>query len=240
MAIHTQKTAEKYNQLNNNDNRFGRTDYLVTRELPKMIEEHAIKSTILDIGCGAGLSTRFIKKLGYDCIGIDINEEMLHFARTEDPLGNYVKSISESDLPFNGQTFDMVISVFVLFEISSIKKLTALFMEISRILKQDGVFIAVTGSEELYKRDWLTLDVKNFPENINPESGDICKINLTNIGLLLHDYFWTNNDYTYVAENSGFVVTKRLYPLGEVNEGIDWKDELYYPPFVFYEFKKSN
>lgn len=239
-AAHTEEAAEKYNKLNGEENRFGRTDYLITQELPGILKKHATNSAILDFGCGAGLSTRFIKKMGYDCIGVDINENMLNFARTNDPSGRYVKSISDNKIPFHDNAFDLVVSIFVLFEIPSIEKMTSIFEEVSRVLGQDGVFIAITGSEELYKRNWLSLNVKDFPENMNPKSGDICKINLSHIGLTLHDYFWTDKDYTHVAESAGFKVINRLYPLGKTNQGMEWKDEIYYPPFVFYEFQKNS
>lgn len=240
LITHTKEVAKKYNKLNDDENRFGRTDYLITQELPGVLKKHAVNSAILDFGCGAGLSTRFIKKMGYDCIGVDINENMLNFARTNDPSGKYIKSISDNKLPFHDHAFDLAISTFVLFEIPSIEKMISIFKEISRVLRDGGIFIAITGSEELYKRNWLTLNVKDFPENINPKSGDICRINLSHIGLTLNDYFWTDNDYTNVAESTGFAVINRLYPLGKINKGIQWKDEIYYPPFVFYEFKKNS
>lgn len=240
MTKYTGEIAEKYNKLNADENRFGRTDYLITQELPGLLKKQPLNSAILDFGCGAGLSTRFMKNLGYNCIGIDISEEMLNFARRLDPSGKYVKSISDIKVPFHDQSFDTVISIFVLFKIPSIEKMISIFKEISRVLRHDGIFIAITGSEELYKRNWLTLNVKDFPENINPKSGDICKINLSHIGLTLHDYFWTDNDYSNAAETAGFTVLNRLYPLGKINEGIEWKDEIYYPPFVFYEFKKNS
>ncbi len=240
MTTYTEETAEKYNKLSDHENRFGGTDYLVTQELPEILKKYATNSTILDFGCGAGLSTRFIKKMGYECTGVDINKEMLKIAKKNDPSGIYIKSISDNKLPFNDQTFDLVISIFVLFEIPSIPKMISIFQEVSRVLTHEGIFIAITGSEELYKRNWLSLNAKDFPENINSKSGNICKITLSHIGLTLDDYFWTDNDYSLVAENAGFTILNRLYPLGKINDEIEWKDEIQYPPYVFYEFKKNG
>lgn len=233
--MHTKIDADKYDKLSTAEDRFGRTDYLVSKELPNIISKYNVKSTILDFGCGAGLSTRFLKKLNYNCIGVDHNKKMLDFAKSNDPAGLYVKS-TDAGLPFENDSFDMVVSIFVLFEIPTLKKMITSLSEIARILKPGGVLIAVTGSEELYKRNWVSLDVKDFPENNNPKSGDICKIKLTHINLTLEDYFWTDDDYMYVAESSGFSVARKSFPLGAVDDGINWKDEIYYPPFVFYEF----
>jgi SAM-dependent methyltransferase len=236
--MHTKEIAEKYNKLALSEDRYGGTDYLVTKELPPIISRYNIKSTILDFGCGTGLSTRFLKKLNYDCIGIDINKEMINFARKNDPSGLYIESTKDSFLPFENGSFEMVVSIFVLFEIPTLKKMIQILSEIARILKPGGVLIAVAGSEELYKRNWISLDGKSFPENKNPQSGNICRIKLTNIGLILNDYFWTNDDYIYAAKCAGLLMAKKSYPLGRIDDGIDWQDEIYYPPFVFYEFTK--
>lgn len=238
MSAHTKSTAEKYNKLADSEDRFGRTDYLVTRELPRVISKYNVKSSILDFGCGTGLSTRFLKSLNYDCIGVDSNPEMLNLAIQNDPSGIYIKSITDIVLPFENDRFEMVVSTFVLFEIESLNTMISVFKEISRILRHGGTFIAVTGSEELYKRDWLSLDVKNYPENKNPKSGDICRINLKDINLILNDYFWTHDDYVYASKDAGLLLAKSSFPLGCVNDGINWKDEIYYPPYVFYEFIK--
>jgi ubiquinone/menaquinone biosynthesis C-methylase UbiE len=237
--MHTKIMAEKYDKLSSSDDRFGRTDYLVSKELPNIISKYNISSTILDFGCGTGLSTRFLKKMNYDCIGVDHNKQMLEFAKLNDPSGLYLESTVDS-LPFECGSFEMVVAVFVLFEMPTLKTMINSLGEISRILKPGGVLIAITGSEELYKRDWLSLDVRSFHENKNPKSRDVCKIKLTHVDLVLEDYFWTDNDYTYAAEEAGFTVSKKSFPLGSIHGGMDWKDEVFYPPFVFYEFIADN
>src|SRR3990167_10634555 len=167
MEMDNCKLASKYNLLGDKSQiyRLGRTDYLVTRELPNILAKYKVNK-ILDLGCGAGLSTRFIKKLGYECIGTDINDEMLSFAKKNDPSGIYIKTLNGNSLPFEKEVFDMVVSVFVLFEIPTIDLMIKFFNETSRVLKKGCTFIAVTGSEELYKRKWLSLDL-DFHENKN-------------------------------------------------------------------------
>ncbi len=236
------EAAKRYNQLGKNKEifRLGRTDYLVTRELPNMISALQLdpNDKILDFGCGAGLSTRFIKSLGYvNCIGIDINEPMLQLARENDPSGEYYLSYSESLMPFEANTFRTVIAIFVLFEISTLQKMKKIFEEISRVLTKEGTFIAITGSEHLYYQQWVSLD-PNFPENQHLKSGDLCRIRLTPIDLILSDYYWTDHDYTQTANTAGFTLSQKKFPLGSFKDDIQWKDEINYPPFVFYEFKK--
>ncbi len=52
---------------------FPGTYYLAFRDLPPIIAEHVRGRTALDFGCGAGRSTRFLKGLGFDAIGVDIS-----------------------------------------------------------------------------------------------------------------------------------------------------------------------
>ena len=74
--------AEQYalRELNN-------TDYLAFRT----IAEHRLlrDSFVLDLGCGTGRSSRFLKALGNDIVGADISPEMIAKARIADPKGDY-------------------------------------------------------------------------------------------------------------------------------------------------------
>jgi SAM-dependent methyltransferase len=45
------------------------------------------KEKILEVGCGTGRILRFLGRLGYDLVGVDISEEMLKIARSK--LKNY-------------------------------------------------------------------------------------------------------------------------------------------------------
>ena len=239
--------ATKYNLLDTSElnkdfslYRQGRTDYLLTRELPVILEKHDRSKRILDYGCGAGLSTRFLKSLGLNVVGVDISKAVLDLARKNDLNGHYLQINEQNDLPFNKSEFKIVVSTFVLFAIPTLNEIIAVFKRINRVLDKDGVFIAVTGSTEMYKRDWLSLEVKQFPQNNNPKSGDACKIKLTEVDLVLEDYFWTDEDYEQVAKQSNFVIANKTYPLGKDEDGIAWKDEKKFPPYVFYEFKKTG
>jgi len=50
---------------------FPGTYYLAYLDLPAIIAQHVSGRNALDFGCGAGRSTRFLKKLGFKAIGID-------------------------------------------------------------------------------------------------------------------------------------------------------------------------
>jgi ubiquinone/menaquinone biosynthesis C-methylase UbiE len=64
-------------------------EYLAYRDLPEIIFAHVKRRKALDFGCGTGRSTRFLKKIGFAAIGVDISEDMLQQACARDPEGDY-------------------------------------------------------------------------------------------------------------------------------------------------------
>ncbi|MFQ5768250.1 MAG: class I SAM-dependent methyltransferase [Acidobacteriota bacterium] len=69
---------------------FPGTYYLAYRDLPAIFSRHVQGRNAMDFGCGAGRSTRFLRKLGFDVVGVDIAEPMLARARERDPQGEYL------------------------------------------------------------------------------------------------------------------------------------------------------
>ena len=60
---------------------FPGTYWLAFRDLPEIIARHVTGPVALDFGCGAGRSTRFLKRLGFDATGVDVSASMIEHAR---------------------------------------------------------------------------------------------------------------------------------------------------------------
>ncbi len=71
--------------------------------------------SVLDIGTGTGVFAEEFRKRGLDVAGIDVNEEMLRYARTLVPEGRFQYGAAES-LPFPDNTFDLAFLGHVLHE----------------------------------------------------------------------------------------------------------------------------
>jgi predicted TPR repeat methyltransferase len=98
--------------------------------------------TILDIGIGTGLGSELFHTAGIHVIGIDISEEMLDACRKKGFADRLVcHDLTMTPYPFGDASFDHAVStgVFQFFE-----NLTPVFREISRILRDGGVFVFVT------------------------------------------------------------------------------------------------
>ncbi|AXD09270.1 class I SAM-dependent methyltransferase [Salmonella enterica] len=92
---------------------------------------------ILDVATGTGNMIPLLHaKKPYYIKAIDISENMINIARKKYPLIDFhVADIT--NLPFNDNSFDLVISNFGVQHFYNIEQS---FSEISRILKPDGIF----------------------------------------------------------------------------------------------------
>ncbi|MBT5022562.1 class I SAM-dependent methyltransferase [Candidatus Woesearchaeota archaeon] len=81
-------------------------------------------NTILDVGCGSGISTRYWEGLlGAECrrVGIDPSEKLIDIAKEKDSNAKYFVGCAE-ELPFNDSSFELVLSVTAIHNFSNFSK----------------------------------------------------------------------------------------------------------------------
>ncbi len=94
-------------------------------------------SIVLDAGCGDGGIIRDFKNKPKIIIGVDVNEKLLAQNNIVDQ-----KIISNlENIPLDNNTVDIIVSEFVLEHLAHPE---AVFEELARVLKPDGVFIFIT------------------------------------------------------------------------------------------------
>ena len=216
------------------------TGFLAYRDLPSIIDKYITTNSanVLDYGCGTGDSTRILTQLhNFNIIGVDIDSEMLSYARQKDDTSLY-HHIESAKVPYNDLYFDLITSCLVMVEISTKKELHMVFSELNRILKEDGIFILVTVSKFLYQNKWLTIDT-DFIENRSLHSGQKVKVVLTDIDLTIFDYFWTEDDYQEIITSTHFTILDKIYTYGQDSDGYNWISEKHTPPFLIYVLQKS-
>ncbi|KAK7590731.1 hypothetical protein V9T40_002344 [Parthenolecanium corni] len=150
------------------------TKYLGFRDIPDLLQKYANGNKLLDYGCGPGISSAFLKKLGFQIDGVDINESMINLARQALPKNNF-QVLKEGKIPAEDEHYDIVFSSWVLQEIGQKHELVTTLIEIARVLKTDGIFVAVLASEAFYGKNWIDVDAK-YKENENLKGGDKTKI----------------------------------------------------------------
>lgn len=215
---------------------FPGTYYLAYRDLPAIISEHVQGKTALDFGCGTGRSTRFLKSLGFDAVGVDIAEDMLARARAQDPDGQYHLSAGDGLHQFRGRVFDLALSVFTFDNIPTMEEKVMLFRQLGDLLSGEGKIVSVVSSPEIYVNEWASFTTKDFPENRNARSGDKVKIIMTDVEdqRPVEDILWTDESYREVYEQAGLKVVKKYEPLARETEPYTWVNETKIAPWVVY------
>jgi SAM-dependent methyltransferase len=231
------KRAKAYSKLE-----FPGTYYLAYRDLPEVISKHVKGRNAMDFGCGTGRSTRFLKRFGFNAIGVDIAEEMIRKARELDPKGDY-RLIKDGDFgQFKNNAFDLVLSVFTFDNIPTFEKRVGIFRGLGRLLKSEGRMVSVVSSPEIYTHEWASFSTKDFPENKNAKSGDKVRIIQTDIEdkRPVEDVVWTHEYYRETYKRAGLELIKTYKPLGKENEPYEWVNETRIAPWVIYVLKKKK
>lgn len=165
------KRAEAYAQLE-----FANTYFRAYRDLPEIIHTHVAGDRAIDFGCGTGRSTRFLRRLGFQAVGIDISPEMIAKANELDLDGDYRLAKGDDFSGLEKGAYDLVLSVFTFDNISGSVTKTRLFYDLGELLTPTGKLISVVSSPEIYVHEWTSFTTKDYPENQAARTGDIVRI----------------------------------------------------------------
>ncbi len=231
------KRAEAYAKLE-----FPGTYYLAYRDLPAIIGEHVRGRRAIDFGCGTGRSTRFLRELGFEVIGVDIAEHMLAQARQLDPDGKY-HLVEDGDLSvFTPGTYDLVLSVFTFDNIPTMEKKAGLFEDLKLLLSESGRIVSVVSSPAIYVNEWASFSTKDFPENRTAGSGDAVRIVMLDADdrRPVVDIVWADEDYREVYRAAGLTRVSAYAPLGKEGEPYRWVSESTTAPWIVYVLRRGE
>jgi len=136
---------------------------------PWVLSKIPKKSTILDIGCGAGFLANELAVAGHQVTGIDLSPKSLEVARNHDQTKSVDYRVADAlELPFADASFDVVTSMDFL---EHIENPHASIREASRVLKPGGSFFFHTFNRNFLSYlvvikgvEWV---VKNTPKNMH-------------------------------------------------------------------------
>jgi ubiquinone/menaquinone biosynthesis C-methylase UbiE len=229
------KLADAYSKLE-----FPGTYYLAFRDLPNIISQYAKGKKAVDFGCGTGRSTRFLKNLGFDTVGLDISEDMIEKAKALDPNGDYRLIRGEGVADLHTDSFDVVLSTFTFDNIPSKETKINTLIDLSRLLKKDGVIVNLVSAPEMYTHEWASFSTKDFPENKHAQSGEKVKVIITAIDdkRPVEDIIWSNESYRQVFIESNLRIINVFKPLATGKEPIEWVQETKIAPWTIYMLGK--
>jgi SAM-dependent methyltransferase len=223
--------AEAYSTLG-----FSGTYHIAYRDLPDILYRHVRGPDALDLGCGAGRSTRFLQHLGFSAMGADISAEMIRMARKADPAGDYrlVGDVDFSALP--GERFDLVLSVFTFDNVPTRGQKHRILLGLSELLNPWGRIVHVVSSPAIYTHEWASFSTRRFPENWLAKDGDIVRTVITDTpdARPVEDVLCSDARYRQIFAAAGFRVEATYRPLARGDEPFRWVNETRIPPWTIY------
>lgn len=129
----------------------------ITDEIEEISKMYKVEK-VIDVGCGGGRYVRYLKEKGYDVLAIDKYKEMAKSLK-----GNNFHFIQAdmSNLPVKSNYYDLILSIGVLHNATSVKQFEKTIKEFNRILKNDCYIIM-----SVFTNDIITDDLTKIGENI--------------------------------------------------------------------------
>ena len=228
--------AEAYARLE-----FAYTYYLAYLDLPAILGDHVKGTRALDFGCGTGRSTRFLRDLGFEVVGVDIAEEMIGKAREIDPAGDYRLLADDDFSVFSPGSFDLALSMFTFDNIPGTDLKERIFTDLRKLLEPAGTLVSVVSSPEIYVHEWASFSTKDYPENRVARSGDVVRIVTTDFPdrRPTEDILFDEEAYREVYRASGLDVVATYRPLARGDEPFPWISETKIAPWTIYVLRPS-
>jgi demethylmenaquinone methyltransferase/2-methoxy-6-polyprenyl-1,4-benzoquinol methylase len=120
---------------------------------------------VLEVGCGTGTNLKLYQQAGCKVFGIDLSPSMVKVA--SEKLGEQadIKLGDASQMPYSDGSFDLVIAMLILHEMSGQIRLPVI-AEMVRVLKQDGHLLLIDfhPGPILFPKGWLYKSIILFFE----------------------------------------------------------------------------
>lgn len=215
--------------------------FKVKLELPtiqNLVGDELKGKRVLDMGCGAGDSTRTLALLGppAELIGMDLSAEMINKAREKTPeelkITFIVNNIVE---PHNLGQFDVVFLLHVIHFADTESNLLKFYQSIYDSVKEDGFASGVMINPfqqrqeltvpDVFRKYGMVLDVKMDQVwfDVSPVNSDGEKMFTSRV------YLWPASLHEECIRKAGFKRVEWIKPSIDENESVEyWKEMLNY------------
>jgi trans-aconitate methyltransferase len=227
--------AEAYSRLE-----FPGTYLLAYRDLPDLLRRHVSGRRAVDFGCGAGRSTRFLRRLGFAAVGVDISADMLAKAREVDPSGDYRRVEPGRVEGLDAGSWDLVLAAFTFDNVPQEEK-AAHFRGLESLLAPEGRIVNLVSTPEIYTHEWASFSTRDFPENRAAKSGDVVRIVMTDVTdrRPVEDVVCSKASYLEIYRGAGLEVVASHEPLGRAGEPVAWVSETRVAPWRIDVLKRT-
>ncbi len=111
----------------------------IREEIDAVLAELPKGAKVLDLGCGTGHLSAYVRDKGFEVVGVEPAEAMLENARRNFPDIRFEWGIG-SKIPFSDGAFDLVFAIEVLRYLDQ-TEVEKTYREVSRVLRPGGVFL---------------------------------------------------------------------------------------------------
>jgi 2-polyprenyl-3-methyl-5-hydroxy-6-metoxy-1,4-benzoquinol methylase len=218
--------AENYNESEQDAITLWQLGYTVVKDLLGNVEG----KQVLDYGCGTGTFSRYLRAMGASVTGVDISENMIKVAKKNSPGDIVYHTLSEAGLDFlDDDSFDFVVSNFVLCTLPTRKEISFILDQLNRILKKGGLFVFMNSNwERSNGKEFISFKLDHCSHLVS--GSPVTAIIKTDPPILLHDFFWSQEDYFSLLSKSGFKITD-LKEVMAKSDDVPWLDEKEFPPY---------
>lgn len=140
----------KYDKIGTGYNSTRQADPYLTKRLFYHLQPKTDR-LYLDIGCGTGNYTCTLADKGLNFIGVEPSEKMLSEAKIRNQQINWLKGTAEQ-IPTEDKVFDGIIATLTIHHWTDLKKA---FVELDRVLVDNGKIVLFTSTPEQMKGYWL-------------------------------------------------------------------------------------
>jgi ubiquinone biosynthesis O-methyltransferase len=171
---------------------------------------------ILDVGCGNGVISRHLGRMGYNVLGIDVSDKTIEIARSIEPMPNvtFMKKSAE-ELVASGETYDAVICSEVLEHLNDPGALLKVLYE---TLAENGKLIITVPNGKGPRETFVTKPVLRMRSQNNWMWRSIVKVKKA-MGYsgttvqsaadnLDHIQFFSKKDLEQLSKSHGFRITR--------------------------------
>jgi ubiquinone/menaquinone biosynthesis C-methylase UbiE len=135
-AYFDEKVASEYERWY--ETGFGRRADLSEKKLIEEFLRFLPRRRLLEIGCGTGHFTRWLRELGFEAVGVDFSTPMLEVATSLSPEVTYLRADAHR-LPFKEDSFDLTVAITALEFVADPMTVIAEMMRVS----SEAILLAV-------------------------------------------------------------------------------------------------
>ncbi|MBQ3493999.1 MAG: class I SAM-dependent methyltransferase, partial [Clostridia bacterium] len=149
------------------------------KHIEKFLIEQTKNKSVLDLGCGTGKYSVILAKYAKSLVGLDKSNSQLEIAKIKLDKNNFICA-DASCLPFEKESFDVVISCWCVGTIQDQSKQQKVIDEVKRVLRGGGCAYFVENDiggefEELRGRYPDTARTKNYNDFLKSNGFVECK-----------------------------------------------------------------